>query len=73
MRDGSKKAGLGKGLDSLIPSGTTKNRGVAATTKRKGNSKSCRKNSRKDCGKTGGYLLEYYGDRAQPRPAAKSI
>ena len=31
-----KKAGLGKGLDSLIPSGTTKNRGVAATTKKEG-------------------------------------
>lgn len=31
-----KKAGLGKGLDSLIPSGTTKNRGVAAITKKEG-------------------------------------
>lgn len=29
-----KKAGLGKGLDSLIPSGTTKSRGMAATTKK---------------------------------------
>lgn len=29
-----KKAGLGKGLDSLIPSGTTKSRGVAAVTKK---------------------------------------
>lgn len=29
-----KKAGLGKGLDSLIPSGTAKNRGTAAATKK---------------------------------------
>lgn len=42
-----KKGGLGKGLDSLIPSGTPKNKKVLQ--KKKTTGKSSGKSGRKDC------------------------
>lgn len=42
-----KKGGLGKGLDSLIPSGTPKNK--KSVTEEKTTGKSSGKSGRKDC------------------------